>query len=61
MKSFKKGVRLLFIILFLIAASFGIGIGNALNNNRERYMDNEVRIENTTKKEEEDDEEESKR
>jgi hypothetical protein len=47
------------MILLLIAASFGIGIGNVLSNNPERYMENEIRIENTTKKEEEEDEEES--
>ena len=45
------------MVLLLILAGFGIGLtGNFLNNNRERYADNEIRIEQVEKKE--DDEEE---
>ena len=57
MEKVKKGLRLLFMVLLLILAAFGIGLtGNFLNNNRERYADNEIRIEHVEKKE--DDEEE---
>jgi hypothetical protein len=61
MEKVKKGLRLLFMILFLMVAAFGIGMGNVLNNNRERYMDKEIRIENVTKKDEEEVEDESKK
>jgi hypothetical protein len=60
MEKVKKGLRLLFMILFLVVAAFGIGMGNVLNNSRERYMDKEIRIENVTKKDEEDDEEQAR-
>lgn len=47
--------------LLLILAAFGIGLtGNFLNNNRERYIDNEIRTEQTDKKEEEENEGEAK-
>ena len=46
---------MLFILLTM--AAFGIGItGNILNNNRERYMDKEIRREQTDKKDEEENE-----
>lgn len=52
MKEVKKGLRLLILVLLLILAAFGIGItGNFLNNNRERYLDNEIKTEKNDKKE----------
>jgi hypothetical protein len=57
MKTVKKGLRLLFMILFLLLAAFGVGLaGNFLNNNRERYMNSEIRTEQVSKKEDEEDE-----
>ena len=54
MKKVKAGLRLLVMVLLLILAASGIGItGNFLNNNRERYMDNEIKIERRDKKEDE--------
>jgi hypothetical protein len=62
MEKVKRSLRLLFLILFLTVAAFGIGLTGFLNNNRERYMDVEIRIENVDKKEEEEDgEDESER
>lgn len=59
MEKIKKGLRLLVMVLLLILAVFGIGLtGNFLNNNRERYADNEIRIEHVEKKEDEEDEDE---
>lgn len=61
MKKVKKGLRLLIIILLLILAAFGIGLaGNFLTNNRERYMDNEIKTGKIDKKEDEEDEDKSK-
>jgi hypothetical protein len=61
MKKVKSGLRLLVMVLFLILAAFGMGImGNILNNNRERYMDKEVRIERVDKKRDDDSEDEVK-
>ncbi|GCC51397.1 hypothetical protein SanaruYs_16220 [Chryseotalea sanaruensis] len=55
MKKVKEGLRLLVMVIFLILAAFGMGImGNILNNNRERYMDKEVRIERVDKKRDDD-------
>ena len=49
----------MFIVLLVVMASFGLAFtGNV--NNRERYMDNEIRIEMTHNKEEDEDEEEEK-
>lgn len=62
MEKVKKGLRLLCLALLLIMAAFGIGLtGNFLNNNRERYMNNEIRREIVEKKEdaEEEDQERS--
>ena len=51
MKTFRKALRLLFMVLLLLMASFGIGLtGNFLNGNKERYMDNEIRTEQTSKR-----------
>lgn len=36
-------------------ASFGLGMGNVLYGNRERYQDNEIKIEQTDKREDEED------
>jgi hypothetical protein len=61
MQRFKKGLRLLLLILCLILAAFGIGItGNFLNNNRERYMNNETKTERADKRDEEEDDDELK-
>lgn len=63
MKILKKAIRLFCFILILLLAASGIGISNALFPNRERYSDNEIRIEQVDKKDEEDEEasEEEKR
>ena len=59
MEKVKRGLRFLFIVLLVVMASFGLAVtGNV--NNRERYMDNEIRIEMTHNKEEDEDEEEAK-
>ena len=47
------------MILLLIMAAFGIGLGNVLNNNREPYKDKEIRIEIVEKKEEDEGEDET--
>jgi hypothetical protein len=61
MKKVKAGLRLLVMVLLLILAATGIGInGNFLANNRERYMDNEIKIERRDKKEDEEREDEEK-
>jgi hypothetical protein len=61
MKKVKEGLRLLMLVLLLILAAFGIGItGNFLNNNKERYMDNEIKTEKEDKKEDEENEDKSK-
>jgi hypothetical protein len=61
MKKVKAGLRLLVMVLLLILAASGIGItGNFLNHNRERYMDNEIKIERRDKKEDEAHENEEK-
>ena len=49
------------MILLLMLAAFGVGItANFMNPNRERYLDNEIKIERVEKKEEEDGEEKEK-
>jgi hypothetical protein len=59
MERVKRGLRFLFIVLLVVMASFGLAVtGNV--NNRERYMDNEIKIEMTHNKEEDEDEEEAK-
>ncbi len=61
MKKVKAGLRLLVMVLLLILAASGIGItGNFLNNNRERYMDNEIKVERRDKEEDEAHEDEEK-
>lgn len=57
MENVKKGLRLLFLILLLVMAAFGIGItGNILNNNQERYRDKEIKRERTDRKGDEENE-----
>ncbi len=61
MEKVKAALRLLIIVILLLLATSGIGItGNFLNPTRERYMDNEIKIEKTEKRENEENEEESK-
>ena len=60
MKTFKAGLRLLVMVLLLIMAAFGLGFGNVLNPNRERFMDNEIRIEQEYKREEDEEHDERK-
>ncbi len=56
MKKAKEGLRLFIMVLLFVLAIFGIGLtGNFLNNNRERYMDNEIKNEAADKKEDEED------
>ena len=58
MKKVKMALRLFVTVLLLFLAAFGIGLtGNFLNNNRERYMNNEIRSEIVEKKGDEEDEE----
>lgn len=57
MKKLKKIFRLFCFIVFLILAAAGIGFSNAMfSNNRERYMDAEIRTEQVDKKEEDEEE-----
>ena len=53
MKNTKKIIRLLLLILLLLIASFGLGFTSSLFGNKERYENNEVRIELAEKKDEE--------
>jgi hypothetical protein len=58
MKKVKKVLRLLVLIIVLILALCGVPIvGNFLNDNRERYTDNEIRTERVDKKDDEENEE----
>jgi len=57
MNKAKAGLRLLVLALLIILAVCGIGVtGNFLNNNRERYMDNDIKTEKADKKEDEENE-----
>jgi len=61
MKKFKAVLRLFVLALLILLAACGISItGSFLPNNRERYMDNEIKIEQTDKREEEEVEEKNK-
>lgn len=58
MRIFKKAFRIFCLILFLLLAASGIGISNALSStNREKYSDNEIRIEQVDKREEDEEDE----
>jgi hypothetical protein len=59
MEKVKRVLRFLFIVLLVVMASFGLAFSGNVNN-RERYMDNEIKIEMVHNKEEEADEEEAK-
>jgi hypothetical protein len=60
MNRIKKAMRFFLFIIFIVLAAFGLGLaGNLFPNQREKYLDNEIRIEQTEKKE--DDEEEDDR
>ena len=52
MKKLKKAVRLIGLLLFLLLAASGVGIGSIFNT-KERYEDKEIRIELVEKKEDE--------
>ena len=56
MKSIKKLIRLFIILLLLLLAAFGIGITGNLLNNRERYLDSQIKTEQTDKKDQEENE-----
>jgi hypothetical protein len=56
MKQIKKALRLLFLILLLFLAAFGVGFTGVLQSNRERYLDVEIKTEQVDKKTDEDDE-----
>jgi hypothetical protein len=53
MKKLKEIVRLLLFGLLLIIASFGLGFAGSLFGTKERYQNNEIRIEMVEKKEDE--------
>lgn len=54
MKNFKRLLRIVGLIILIILASSGIGFtGHFLSNNRERYLDKEIKIEQVDKKEDE--------
>lgn len=56
MKSIKKLIRLFIILLLLLLAAFGVGITGNLLNNRERYLDSQIKTEQTDKKDQEENE-----
>ena len=60
MKKAKAGLRLLVIVLLLILAAFGVGIAGNFLNNRERYMNNDIKKEKADEEEKEEIEEKSK-
>ncbi len=54
MKMFRKILRIIGLVLIILLAGIGVGLfGGVLPNNRERYMDNEIKIEMVDKKREE--------
>ena len=60
MSKMRKAFRLFFFTLFLFLAAIGMGFSGVLfPNHREKYLDNEIRIEQTQKKEDEDAEKEN--
>ena len=53
MQKIKKALRLLAMALFMILASFGLGLtGAILPGSRERYMNSEIKTEQVDKREE---------
>lgn len=62
MNSLKKILRVLALTLIIILASAGVGMtGAILPNNRERYLDNEIRTEQVDKKKEDEEQNEIKK
>jgi hypothetical protein len=55
MKMFKKMLRIVGLAILILLALSGVGMGNIFST-RERYMNKEVRTEQTDKKEREQDE-----
>jgi hypothetical protein len=61
MKQIKIAIRTIVLILLITLAVFGVGLtGNFLNNQREKYLNNEIKTEKTKEDDEEDDNEEVK-
>ncbi len=51
METIKKVLRITGLVIIIILAAAGVGLfGGILPNNRERFMDNEVKIEMVDKK-----------
>lgn len=48
-------MRILFLALLMLLAASGMGMGSIFPNHREKYQNNEVRIEMTEKRENEED------
>ena len=58
MQKIKKALRLLAMALFMILASFGLGLtGAILPGSRERYMNSEIKTEQVDKREDDDEQE----
>jgi len=58
MQKIKKALRLLAMALFMILASFGLGLtGAILPGSRERYMNSEIKTEQVDKREEDEEQE----
>lgn len=56
MEKIKKALRLLVMVLFMILASFGLGLtGVILPGSRGRYMNNPIKTEEVDKREEDED------
>lgn len=53
MKNPKQVLRLLGLVVFIVLASFGLGL-TVLPSYRERYMNNEIRTEQVDKRKEDD-------
>ena len=58
MQKIKKALRLLAMALFMILASFGLGLtGAILPGSRERYMNSEIKTEQVDKREDDEEQE----
>lgn len=55
MNILKKLLRILFLTFLVLLAASGIGMGSIFPNHREKYQNNEVRIELAEKKENDED------
>jgi hypothetical protein len=58
MKTFKKILRYLILIFFIVLASFGLALTGSLFADRHRYANREPTIEMVSKKEDDDEEKE---